>query len=141
MATPNDLLILLDGSYLPRPWEWEQSLEWQAAEFEPNYILSMRSIFRHAAALFLKRLETPAADFLAFKEAAMILDRFELFQTEEDKNGSPTEFLGVVISDIFPAIRSRERALLSRKTDLARYDEYPNPAVIPEDKIGLDGFS
>lgn len=141
-CTPNDLLIMLGSMYLPSPSTWEQSPEWQAEEFAPDLVSSKHSLGRHASALFLKRIQTPAADFLAFKEAAHVLERFELFQTEKDDNGVSHEHLGYVLCDIFPVLRSRESDLLARKSRLAWHSEGAEERpVVPEDKIGVDGFA
>lgn len=139
--TPGDLLILLGGTYLPSPHTWEQSPEWQAKELAPDLVSSMHSLYGHATTLFLKRIQTPEADFLAFKEAALVLERFGLFLTEKDESGVAHEHLGPVVCDIFPSLRSRECLLLARKSRLAWHDEGTGSVpVVPEDKIGVDGF-
>lgn len=141
-CTPNDLLILMGGMHLPSPDTWEQSPEWQAEEFALDLVSSKHSLGRHASALFLKRIQTPAADFLAFKEAALVFQSFDLFQTEKDDNGVSREHLGHVLCDIFPSVRSREDVLLARKSRLAWHSEGPEVyPVVPEDKIGVDGFA
>lgn len=141
-CTPSDLLVMLGSNYLPSPNTWEQSPEWRAKEFEPDRVSSIHSLGRHATALFLKRIETPAADFLAFKEAALVLELFGLFLNEKDDSGGSREHLGPVVCDIFPALRSRESKLLARKFRLAWHSEGDEVCpVVPEDKIGMDGFA
>lgn len=138
-ATPNDLLVLL--SVLPQPESWEQSREWQESNLpSEHFSVGWHSTYRHAVVLFLKRIDTPAADFLAFKEAASVLGRFGLFCDEKDEDGNKRERLGYVISDVFPSLRRRERELLDRKLRLAWRSEDATDPVVPEDNIGLNGF-
>lgn len=141
--TPCDLLVLLHSiRSIPSPRTWEQSTEWQTKEFDPNEIADLHSTYRHAVALLAQRFATPAADFIAFKEAAHVIDKFGLFQTETHEGVLEQERLGNVVCDIFPGLRLREGELLSRKIRLAWRPEGPDqPPVVPNDKIGVDGFT
>lgn len=133
--TPSDLLILLNN--LPKPDSWEQNPEWLADEFQADLMASHHSLNRHAAALFIKRIDTPEADFLAFKEVAILIRNIGLFSTATDEYGTLNQRLGFVISDLFPSIRKREKELLERKYKLTWVSEGEEAApVVPEDKIG-----
>lgn len=140
--TPTDLLILMDSrSCLPSPASWEQSEEWRTKAFPSDIVASEPFLWRHAAALFLDRIDTPAADFLAFKEAASVLSSFELFDDKTDFNGTSQKQLGFVISDIFPTLRARERDLLIRQRLLEKCQEMERKNfTFPEHLIGVDGF-
>ena len=139
-CTPADLLVLM-ASNLPNPSCWEQSSAWRAKAFDPDLAPSQHSLVRHAVALFLERSDTPAADFLAFKEAALVLENHGLFQTEIDDSGAEREQIGNVISDIFPTLRAKECRLLARKAALIWHSEGPEQSpVIPDNCIGRGGL-
>ena len=138
-CTSSDLLVLLNC--LPSPSEWKLSLEWRAIEFAQCLTYDLHSLNRHAIALFLERIQTPTADFLAFCEAALVLEEFGLFQKEIANSGISKEHLGYVVCDIFPSLKSRRVELLTRKSRLTWRPEGPDEkSVVPEESIGLSGF-
>ncbi len=134
-STPNELLILLSDATFPSAHSWEQSLEWREKEFPAELVSSYHSSYRHAAALFIKRIDTPEADFLAFKEAATVLQNCGLFRTETCENSAAEVRLGHVISDVFPSLRSREGELLDCKSRLKWQAEDPADRNVSETKI------
>lgn len=141
-CTPDDLLVLLTHlDALPCVESWEQSYEWRTRNFPEEEVSRWHSLNRHAAALFLKRIDTPEADFIAFKEAAEVLNGLEFFSVETCEHGEANVQLGHVIADIFPTLRARESSLLERRSRLIYRTEDESSPVVPEDKIGVDGFS
>lgn len=139
--TPADLLILLSEADLPCPDSWEDRSGWSEEAFAgADDIMRHNSPYRHGLALLLKRLDTSRADFLAFKEAAALIMEHSLFHKEKGEDGSVEVKLQYIMADIFPSLREKERYLLERHAILMRRSEDGDNPVVPDNKIGVDGF-
>lgn len=126
--TPVDLLALLDRFQFPAPHVWSQNPSWAKDQFPEWSATGAHSLDRYARALFLKRIRTPAADFLAFQEAAAALDTIGVFQ--QDERGWCVDAFA---RDIFPSIEARAQALVQRRAELTWREEGGiAPPVVPE---------
>lgn len=124
--TPLDLLVMQNSFVLPSPQEWSRDAQWAAREF-PDVSDGSHALYGYARSLFLKRIDTAASDFLAFREAAIALNEIGLFEPEAD-NASGT-CVNALVQELFPTIKARATALAQRHQFLTRCAE--NEAAAP----------
>ena len=114
--TPTDLLILAAQFCLPTPGEWEQSKEWVEASLPSDIFATAHPLAQKARTLFLERIDTPRADFMAYRGASVVLAGLGLLDASED--GSPGMKISPEACAAFPSLKRRENDVLRRSEAL-----------------------
>ena len=114
--TPTDLLILAAQFCLPTPEEWEQSTEWIETSLPSDIFATAHPLAQKARTLFLERIDTPRADFMAYRDASIVLAALGLLDASED--GSSRRKISLEASAAFPSLKHRENDVLRRSEAL-----------------------
>ena len=114
--TPTDLLILTAQTYLPTPREWEQSTEWIETSLPSHIFATAHPLAQKARKLFLQRIDTPKADFMAYRDASIVLAALGLLEASVD--GPPRMRISLEASAAFPSLKHRENDVLRRSEAL-----------------------
>ena len=111
---PNATAIL---GPLMRYWvEREQSTEWTETRLPSDIFATAHPLAQKARTLFLERIDTPKADFMAYRDASVVLAALGLLDASED--GSPRMKISPEACAAFPSLKRRENDVLRRSEAL-----------------------
>jgi hypothetical protein len=114
--TPTDLLILTARNNLPSPKEWEQSTKWVEDNLPSDFFTTAHPLAQKARTLFLERIDTPTADFMAYRDGSIVLEALGLLDASED--GYPRMKISLEACAAFPSLKHRENDVLRRSEAL-----------------------